>query len=141
MCAVCTLSIVFLEPRTSWTRRGEESALSPFSLLYPRKSHSQAFWALERGGCQSLSSSESPRLPLSTNNLILSASCPAPSQCATVLSSTRPEDNTIPQYRGYHNACTVIGCNVHYSKTLKFTHALPETESNTIWPRFWVTLQ
>ena len=120
MCAVCTLSIVFLEPRTSWTRRGEESALSPFSLLYPRKSHSQAFWALERGGCQSLSSSESPRLPLSTNNLILSASCPAPSQCATVLSSTRPEDNTIPQYRGYHNACS-IGCNVHCSRTLKNT--------------------
>ena len=30
MCAVCTLSIVFLEPRTSWTRRGE----CPQSLFY-----------------------------------------------------------------------------------------------------------
>ena len=49
-------------------------------------------------------------LLLWANNLILSASWPAPSQCSTVLSSTRLKDTTIAHYiqhgmhRGYHNA-------------------------------------
>ena len=42
-----------------------------------------------------LSSSESPRVALLANNLILSASRPPRSQCSTVLSSTRREDINI----------------------------------------------
>ena len=42
-----------------------------------------------------LSSSESPRVALLANNLILYASRPPRSQCSTVLSSTRREDSNI----------------------------------------------
>ena len=41
-------------------------------------------------------------LPLWANNLILSASWPAPSQCSTVLSSTRLKDTTMANYIAHY---------------------------------------